>query len=91
MDKASTSSKAVDSSDLAAEGTLSSSSAAAAAAVTSWRPSQRVFGPYLPVVQANANPQSLRVVVRRPVSAPFWYCLLYSSLHLGLSSIGGEI
>uniref|UniRef100_A0A3Q7FPZ8 Protein kinase domain-containing protein n=1 Tax=Solanum lycopersicum TaxID=4081 RepID=A0A3Q7FPZ8_SOLLC len=66
---ASTSSKAVDSSDLAAEGTLSSSSAAAAAAVTSWRPSQRVFGPYLPVVQANANPQSLRVVVRRPLVA----------------------
>ncbi|XP_055827728.1 dual specificity protein kinase YAK1 homolog isoform X4 [Solanum dulcamara] len=72
MDEASTSSKAVDSSELAAEGTLSSSSSspsAAASAAPSWRPSQRVFGPYLPVVQANANPHSLRVVVRRPLVA----------------------
>lgn len=63
MDEASASSKAVDSSELAMDGTLS--------AAPTWRPSQRVLGPYLPVVQANANPQSLRVVVRRPVSAPF--------------------
>jgi len=83
MDEASSSSMAVDSSELAAEGTLSSS--AAAVVVPSWRPSQGVFGPYLPGQQANANPQSLRVVVRRPVSAPFHYCLLYFTLHLGLS------
>ncbi|KAM3381583.1 dual specificity protein kinase YAK1 isoform X2 [Capsicum galapagoense] len=61
MDEASASSKAVDSSELAMDGTLS--------AAPTWRPSQRVFGPYLPVVQANANPQSLRVVVRRPLVA----------------------
>lgn len=89
MDEASTSSKAADSSDLAVEGTLSSSSSStAAAAGLSWRPSQGVFGPYLPVVQANASPKSLRVVVRRPVSAPFQYCLLYSTLHLGLYPLG---
>lgn len=70
MDEASTSSKeqAVDSSELAAEETLSLSSSSATAA-PSWRPSQRVFGPYLPVVQANAKPQTLRVVVRRPLVA----------------------
>ncbi|XP_049394201.1 dual specificity protein kinase YAK1 homolog isoform X1 [Solanum stenotomum] len=67
MDEASSSSMAVDSSELAAEGTLSSS--AAAVVVPSWRPSQGVFGPYLPGQQANANPQSLRVVVRRPLVA----------------------
>ncbi|MCD7461693.1 hypothetical protein HAX54_046827 [Datura stramonium] len=85
MDEASTSSKeqAVDSSELAAKETVSPSSSSAAAA-PSWRPSQRVFGPYLPAVQTNAKPQTLRVVVRRPVSALFQYysrlflvCLLY--------------
>lgn len=59
MDEASTSSKAVDSSELVPEETL----------LPSWRPSQGVFGPYLPVVQSNANPQSLRVVVRKPLVA----------------------
>lgn len=58
MDEGSSSSK-----EQAAEETLSSSS--------SWRPSQGVFGPYLPVLQPNAKPQSLRVVVRRPVSVSF--------------------
>ncbi|KAK4362768.1 hypothetical protein RND71_018009 [Anisodus tanguticus] len=36
---------------------------------TLWHPIQGVFGPYLPIVQANAKPQSLRVVVRRPLVA----------------------
>nr|XP_016484111.1 PREDICTED: dual specificity tyrosine-phosphorylation-regulated kinase 1B-like [Nicotiana tabacum] len=57
MDEGSSSSK-----EQAAEETLSSSS-------SSWRPSQGVFGPYLPVLQPNAKPQSLRVVVRRPLVA----------------------
>lgn len=68
MDEGSSSSMAVGSSELAAEGALSSAAAAAVVA-PSWRPSQGIFGPYLPGQQANANPQSLRVVVRRPLVA----------------------
>ncbi|CAN4085515.1 unnamed protein product [Withania somnifera] len=59
MDEASTSSKAVDSSEVGADETL----------LPSWRPSKGVFGPYLPAFQSNANPQSLRVVVRKPLVA----------------------
>lgn len=72
MDEGSSSSMAVGSSELAAEGALSSAAAAAVVA-PSWRPSQGIFGPYLPGQQANANPQSLRVVVRRPVSDPVYF------------------
>ncbi|CAN4089353.1 unnamed protein product [Withania somnifera] len=60
MDEASTSSKAVDSSEPGVDKTL---------AAPSWRPSQGVFGPYLSVGQSNDNPQSLRVVVRKPLVA----------------------
>ena len=37
-----------------------------------WHPSQLVFRPYTPVVAAGAKPQTLRVVVRRPVSVIFF-------------------
>lgn len=49
---------------LAVEGSSSSSTSVA----ERWRPSQMAFRPYAPLSDAGEKPQTLRVVVRRPVS-----------------------
>lgn len=71
MDEVSGSSKELEAKplELATDEGLSSSTAAP------WRPRQLGFSPYAPVIGRDEKPQSLRVVVRRPVSdfSPFGY------------------
>lgn len=67
MDEIGTSKEGEPQSSSAAESLLSPSSLSSSVAIAKqWRPSQLIFSPYSP--DMNAKPQNLRVVVRRPVS-----------------------
>lgn len=49
------------------EASESSTSSSSTSRLISWRPKPLAFRPYSPILNANARPQVLRVVVRRPV------------------------
>ncbi|KAL0304581.1 UNVERIFIED_CONTAM: hypothetical protein Sradi_6326200 [Sesamum radiatum] len=49
------------------EASESSTSASSSSRLISWRPRALAFRPYSPILDTNAKPQHLRVVVRRPV------------------------
>ncbi|KAK4433164.1 Dual specificity protein kinase YAK1 [Sesamum alatum] len=49
------------------EASESSTSASSSSRLISWRPRALAFRPYSPILDTNAKPQLLRVVVRRPV------------------------
>lgn len=69
---------------LAVEG--SSSSSASASVAERWRPSQMAFRPYTPLSNTGEKPQTLRVVVRRPVSI-----LLFCPVFRIFTSCGAEV
>ncbi|KAL0317843.1 UNVERIFIED_CONTAM: Dual specificity protein kinase YAK1 [Sesamum angustifolium] len=51
------------------EASESSTSASSSSRLISWRPRALAFRPYSPILDTNAKPQHLRVVVRRPLVA----------------------
>ncbi|KAI3474997.1 hypothetical protein Pfo_030308 [Paulownia fortunei] len=54
---------------LESEASESSTSSSSASRLISWRPRPLAFRPYSPIVDTNAKPQLLRVVVRKPLVA----------------------
>lgn len=58
---------------------LGAASSSSASTGLGWRPSQRVFTPYSPPGKTSEKSQSLRVVVRKPVSS-FLILLLILSI-----------
>ncbi|XP_022861584.1 dual specificity protein kinase YAK1 homolog [Olea europaea var. sylvestris] len=69
MDAVNSSSKEGDSQPLEQAVDESSTSFSSASVLMPWRPRQLAFGPYSPSVNTDTRPQSLRVVVRRPLVA----------------------
>ncbi|KAK6155287.1 hypothetical protein DH2020_009535 [Rehmannia glutinosa] len=69
MDEACTGRREEESLPLESELSESSPSSSSASRLISWRPRPLAFRPYSPILDTNAKPQLLRVVVRKPLVA----------------------
>lgn len=76
IDEFNSSSKGGDSQTLELAVDVSSTSFSSTNVLIPWRPRKLAFCPYSPSVNTDSKPQLLRVVVRRPVSDLFLFCIL---------------